>query len=174
VPCRSAIYVATYQEACQINRRLTGRCLSRQTWNIVPKIREVDEFLAANPQAQAVIRETHPEVCFWAFAGHPMAYNKKTAAGFAERKSVLKAIYPDTDDIIKAALVTYKGISVARDDILDALAAAVTALLGDARLVSLPEEPERDARGLPMEIVYYATTKVPFSQRLAPQGDLSV
>lgn len=154
VPCRSAIYAADYQEACRINQHLTGRRLSRQTWNIVPKIREMDEFLAGNPQARTIIRETHPEVCFWSLAGRPMAHNKKTESGFWERKQVLRAVFPDSDTIINEALAVCKGAPVARDDILDALVVAVTALLGGMRLASLPEEPERDARDLPMEINY--------------------
>jgi predicted RNase H-like nuclease len=44
---------------------------------------------------------------------------------------------------------------VGRDDIMDALAAAVTGKLGKGSLQSLPPQPERDATGLPMEIVYY-------------------
>ena len=44
---------------------------------------------------------------------------------------------------------------VKADDILDALAAAVTALLGNDHLVSIPDEAETDSCGLPMEMVYY-------------------
>ena len=40
------------------------------------------------------------------------------------------------------------------DDVIDALAGAVTALVGVLRLRTLPETPERDARNLRMEIVY--------------------
>ncbi len=41
------------------------------------------------------------------------------------------------------------------DDILDALAAAVTGLIGGTKLKTLPASPERDAQGLPMEMVYF-------------------
>ena len=40
------------------------------------------------------------------------------------------------------------------DDVIDALAGAVTGLVGVTRLRTLPETPERDARNLRMEIVY--------------------
>ena len=44
VPCREAIYAKTYKEACEVNERLTGKRISKQAWNIVPKIRDVDGF----------------------------------------------------------------------------------------------------------------------------------
>ena len=37
----------------------------------------------------------------------------------------------------------------------DALAAAVAGMLGGKFLSSLPEHPERDSTGLPMQILYY-------------------
>jgi predicted RNase H-like nuclease len=43
---------------------------------------------------------------------------------------------------------------VSDDDILDALAAGFTALSGPKRLRSFPEDPIRDAAGLPMEMLY--------------------
>ena len=44
---------------------------------------------------------------------------------------------------------------VARDDILDALAAAVVARHGQGKLQSVPKVPQKDPMGLPMEMVYY-------------------
>lgn len=43
---------------------------------------------------------------------------------------------------------------VADDDILDAMAAAITASTDPAALRTLPEHPTMDSRGLPMEMVY--------------------
>ena len=46
---------------------------------------------------------------------------------------------------------------VAKDDILDALAAAVTGWLGKSgrgRFATLPAQPLKDSLGLPMEMVY--------------------
>ena len=45
---------------------------------------------------------------------------------------------------------------VADDDILDAMAAAITASTNPAALKTLPEHPTMDSRGLPMEMVYVA------------------
>lgn len=91
VPCRSAVYKETYEVASMCNHNLTGRRLSKQSWAIVPKIREVDRLLADKTAFRRVIREVHPEVCFWALAGgHPMKYSKKKEEGFQERIEILK------------------------------------------------------------------------------------
>jgi len=44
---------------------------------------------------------------------------------------------------------------VAPDDVLDALAAALTAYLGHGKFRTLPSEPETDETGLRMEMVYF-------------------
>ena len=153
-PCREAIYASSYQEACDVNQRLTGKRLSVENWNIIPKIREMDCLLSDDTSAIGRIREIHPELCFWGLAGRPMQYAKKRAEGLAERTQLLQSIYPQTADIIAHALSAYRRKDVARDDILDSLAAAVTGLMGEHNLASIPQEPEFDERGLRMEMVY--------------------
>ena len=162
-PCREAIYASSYQEACDINQRLTGKRLSVENWNIIPKIREMDCLLSDDTSARDRIREIHPELCFWGLAGRPMQYAKKRNEGLSERTQLLQSIYPQTTDIIAHALSTYKRKDVARDDILDALAAAMTGLTGRQNLASIPQEPEFDERGLRMEMVYCPYTMGGFS-----------
>lgn len=154
-PCRPATRATTHQEASEINEQMTGRRLPIQTWSIIPKIRDVDDLLADNDSARSHIREVHPEICFWSLAGgRPMQYSKKAREGFAERLELLQSAYTHTDNIIDCALSTRKRKEVARDDILDALSAALTAIVGMEGLASIPESPELDARGLAMEMVY--------------------
>lgn len=155
VPCRKALAAMNYQDASQINFQETGKKLSVQTWNITARIREVDEFLIAVPQARGLIRESHPEVGFWALAGaQPMNFNKKTADGHWERKRVLTHHLPLCEDIIASARSNFTGKDLATDDILDALALAVTGLSPPQTIVSFPPNPPRDSRQLCMEIVY--------------------
>jgi len=156
-PCRSAIHARSYREAGDINELMTGRRLSLQTWSIAPKIREVDELLLSDKAASLRFREIHPEICFRAFAGHSMEHSKKRAEGRLERTEVLQSIYPGTAGILEHARSTYGRREAATDDILDALAAAVTAMLGGQRLGSIPEAAEFDSRGLRMEMVYHAS-----------------
>lgn len=159
VPCRSAVYQSDYDAAIKENLRHTGKSIFKAVWQIVPKIREVDELLGKAPSARHIIRESHPEVCFLAFnGGRPMAYNKKRAAGAAERQKVLEEIlyplFPQTEQLF-AAGKSLKKQEVASDDFLDGLGLAVTARLGqNHRLATIPAAPDRDARGLPMEMVY--------------------
>jgi predicted RNase H-like nuclease len=153
-PCRVAVYKDTYEEASRINNELTARKLSLQSYHISRKIREVNTLLAKEPVARRVIRETHPEVCFWALADRPMEHSKRKAAGFRERVVVLESFLPKAIKIVEEALRLYLRRDVGRDDIVDALIAAVTAVGGADGLTSIPDEPEYDSVGLRMEIVY--------------------
>lgn len=156
VPCRLAIYATTYDKAIKINEKLTKKRVFQATWNIVPKIRQVEELLLKDSKARKVIREVHPEVLFWALAGRrPMKFKKTADEGFLERVQVLQRIYPQTNKMLSYKISSLRPQELARDDLMDALAAAVTAFLGQGRLATLPPHPERDARGLPMEMVYF-------------------
>jgi predicted RNase H-like nuclease len=154
VPSRSAAYVEDIEAAKRANRSILDVSLSSQTWGICRKIREVDEFLAISPKAKEIIRESHPEICFWALAGgRSMAHSKKTEEGIAERLDVFKGIDGKCQERYGEALSKYKRKDVAKDDIIDALVLALSAgIQGD--LTRIPAEIEEDERGLVMEIVY--------------------
>ena len=155
VPSRAATYADSYEEACERDEAARGKRLSRQSWAIVPKIREVDSLLRAHPEIRPRLRETHPEVCFWGLSGHSMRHSKKTREGFHKRLEILCEVLPDAPDLFGAAFLMHGGFEASRDDILDALAAAVSASrLGEC--LTLPRVPETDSTGLPMEIVYLA------------------
>ena len=155
-PCRKAVH-SPIDRSSDINFRITKKRLPLQTLSIVSKIRNVDRFLSKDKSAKEVITETHPEICFWALADrHPMEYTKRKPNGFLERKKILQSIYPLTEDIVERALTTYRRKKVARDDILGALAAAVTTKMGFGRFLTLPEKPPVDSKGLRMEMVYFA------------------
>ena len=151
-----------HEAVSDANRRETGRGLSIQAFGIVPKIREVDDLIRERGlTAHPAIREIHPEVCFWSLnGGRPMGHTKQRPDGHCERLDVLRRIHPCVDDVRDEALRRFRRKDVARDDILDALAAALTAVPAEcsgAALPTLPAEPPRDALGLPMEMVYRET-----------------
>ena len=88
-----------------------------------------------------------------------MCHPKSEGAGIEERKGVLRRYEPRTDNIYNCASTEYRRSQVARDDILDALVAAVTAKLGwPDNLRTLPECPSTDDNCLPMEMVYVVRT----------------
>lgn len=153
-PCRETIYARDYETACNINQKNSGQKISRQAWGISPKIREVDDFLKGHPKARKKIRESHPEVCFRALAEMPISYSKKKTEGFTERFTILSKYLPETPKIVNNALRQFERKDVARDDILDSMVLALTSRFGNDGLNTLPEVPEKDSIGLPMEIVY--------------------
>ena len=84
-----------------------------------------------------------------------MVYSKKRPQGFSERYSILKKIYPETKAIADNALKRFRRKDLARDDILDAIVLAVCAKLPLTSIRTVPSNPPKDKKGLPMEIVYF-------------------
>lgn len=155
-PCREALAAADYREASAINTAVLGVRLSRQTFGILPKIREADLWVRSL-DAGFEVRESHPELAFRALnGGCNLAYGKKSADGRRERFDVLERRVPGVAVWFGRAREAFRKGDVADDDILDALVLAVTALAGKDRLAAVPSIPERDAQGLPMEIVFAA------------------
>jgi predicted RNase H-like nuclease len=157
VPSRTAVMSPDYRTACDAAFATSDppRKVSKQAYNLFPKIREVDALLT--PALQARVREVHPEVAFAALNGwQPLALPKKVksgphAPGLDLRRALLTAAG------YHAALLTVpiavKRRDVGPDDVLDAAANAWTA----ARLVHgtarrFPDRPPYDARGLACEI----------------------
>jgi predicted RNase H-like nuclease len=149
-PCRAALTAKNHAEANEINRHVTGRGLSQQAFHIGSKIKRVDD--AMTPERQQWAFEVHPEVCFWKLNGErPMRHNKKTEPGRDERLDLLRTEFPD----IQRHLVNDRPPGVGKDDLLDAAAAAWTALRlsnGEAHRVCEPKDAERDERGLIVSI----------------------
>lgn len=163
VPIREVAYMVSEgisrEEADRRSRSSNSKGIGAQAFNIMGKIAEVDKALVAREKsAFPSVREAHPEVCFWGLnRNSAMSVNKKKQGGIEERVSVLQCIEPRTQAIHESALSKYPRGEVARDDILDALATAVTAKLAfqdSYKLKTLPESPPTDSKGLPMEMVY--------------------
>lgn len=153
-PVRSALGATTYEDAKMRSKTACDTKLTKQTWKLVPKIREVDTLLRRNDNAKRIVREVHPELCFWSLNGRkPMSAKKKSAHGFEERLRVLTTWLLCAENVI-AEVQSEKIRGVLRDDIVDAMVAAVTALADPSTLRTVPENPPLDSLGLPMEMVY--------------------
>jgi len=150
-PVRQCLSAKNYEDACDISLKVKGKKLSRQSFFIMDKIRQVDELMT--PALQERIREVHPEVSFWALNNEkPMRLAKKKLTGRQERINLLRAEFANV-----AEEVAKKPEGVAADDVLDVFVAGWTAaqvLKGNIK--TLPEKPEIDSKGLRMEIVYPA------------------
>jgi predicted RNase H-like nuclease len=147
-PARGVLATTTYEEACAVSRQLSGKGLSKQLYNILARIREVDDLLSPSPCRQQRLFEACPELSFALMAGGvPMRHSKRTAEGRGERLSALRA--SGFMDLTTTTAAPPAG--AARDDVLDALALAWTArrqVAGDA----IRFGDETDDRGLRMEI----------------------
>ena len=163
-PCRDVLNAMTYEEAKQINHKRRGNKISSQTWHILPRIQEVDCLLRDSKVARKTILESHPEVCFTALSsGSNISISSKLDGdGFDQRLAILDnytsatAIYENFVDRYITSLPQWSrriGKSN-RDDLVDALALAVTAKLATENLSTLPDDPPTDKTGLPMQIVY--------------------
>ncbi|WP_161787600.1 DUF429 domain-containing protein [Pseudohaliea rubra] len=153
-PVREILEETTFDAANGRSKKLTGKGISRQTFNIMRKIGEVDELLQQNEAARRRVREVHPEVCFWALAGgEPMRHYKKSAAALEERHRLIDRYLPGAVESLQMAYETFPPSRVSRDDLVDAAVAAITAV-GQDRVQTLPIVPEIDSTGLQMEMAY--------------------
>jgi predicted RNase H-like nuclease len=147
-PCRAALSGTTHAAASQINREKTGRGLSQQAFGIIPKIKQVDDAITSNCQQWTF--EVHPEVCFWALNQRlPMKHNKKKKDGATERIAVLRPIFPEIERHL-----AIRAPRVGADDLLDAAAAAWTALRWHRNEAECVCMPENDEKGLEVTIYY--------------------
>ena len=106
-----------------------------------------------NPEVQRRVFEVHPEICFWAVGRYAMRHRKKTAEGYEERRRLLANILPCP--LPERSDVRGLGLGVEPDDLLDSSVAAFTAYKAVAdQAEKLPCEPEIDASGLRMEMIY--------------------
>lgn len=143
-----------YDRANEIARERTGNGLQRQTWNIVPKIAEVDELLRDRPDASDRIVESHPELSFAALNDwFPIALSKRSDRGRRARLYVLENHLEAPTGAYDRAVERTLRKHVARDDIVDAL--ALLSATGHDR-ATVPGEPPTDREGLPMRIAHPA------------------
>lgn len=124
-PARSSLFptppapvlaATSYAEACSIAQRVTGKKISQQSWNLVPKIRQFQAVTLPD-----TVVEAHPELTFRTMAPGVEFASKKTARGAGQRIAAL-AGWADP-----ARLVGDLPSAARLDDVLDALATAWTA-----------------------------------------------
>lgn len=145
-PVRAALEAATYAEARAANLAATGgrTSVSAQAYALREKVLQVDAWVRSRPGTQVI--EVHPEVSFARMAGSPVLASKKDSEGVRARREALAA-----HGIVAPAW--FRGSGFAEDDLLDACAAAWTAVrhaLGVSE--SFPPTPEVFSDGIPAAI----------------------
>ena len=83
IPCRQAVYSDTEEKKKKKNKRVFGKSLAKQSLAIIPKIRELDEFLNSHPEYKNRILESHPELDFARLRGSVVLTRKKEYPGVA-------------------------------------------------------------------------------------------
>ncbi len=152
-PCRAVLGADSYQKAKKININLTGKGLSKQTWFITSKIKDVDLLLQNNKRARKIIVESHPELCFMAFNDNlPLRSYKKTDKGLKERLNLLHSHLNSSYDIFEKTFNNFDKYALVKDDILDALVLALSAAKRIDKLRFIPENFEFDSTELPMRM----------------------
>jgi predicted RNase H-like nuclease len=148
-PARPALAARDYREA----QRLQGAGLSIQTWNIVPRIREVDAVVT--PSLQGRVFEAHPELAFRTLAGADAVIARKASPeGFVARMALLTGVFGASMPDIRQARSRLGADRVGLDDLADALVLADVARRAAAGAAfRVPAgDPPVDAHGLRMEI----------------------
>lgn len=145
-PSRKALAARDYRDACARNGNGIG--LSKQAFNLFPKMRELDAVLRKHPACRIV--EAHPELGFARLAGAPVLEKKKTPEGRKRRLALLgqhgMADIADWLDLLPRKLV-------APDDVIDAAVVCLAALrIVAGKGVCLPARPATDRFGIPMAI----------------------
>ncbi|MBX9924907.1 MAG: DUF429 domain-containing protein [Hyphomicrobiaceae bacterium] len=157
VPSRAAVMEPDYRTACAIAFATSDppRKISKQAFNLFPKIRQVDAVMT--PELQARVREVHPEVAFAALNGwRPLELAKKVKSqpngpGLDLRRSLLEAAGYRAAFLLPPSWLRRK--DAGPDDLLDAAVnswAAARLVRGEARC--FPERPMVDSKGLRCEI----------------------
>jgi len=146
-PVRAAVELDVYELAAQAHRTRAAAGLTKQSFALWAKIREVDAWL---PTAGCRVVEVHPEVSFAALAQEPLIHGKKTWAGAERRRCLLEAA-----GIVLPADLGLAGERAGVDDVLDAAVAAWSATrVRDGHARCMPDPPEPFSDGIPAAIWY--------------------
>ncbi|MBI4802947.1 MAG: DUF429 domain-containing protein [Elusimicrobia bacterium] len=158
-PPRPVLSAKSYEEAKRRYRDLCGQGMTKQAFGIMPKIAEVDKYLRTNPCQREKIFEVHPELCFRALnGGQPVLSKKKTEEGIQDRYQLLKRTIQNPQTCAKKVLDEHLRREVKEDDVIDALAACVTAAIWVSEGNIPWVNPPRDSIGLPMQMRNPPTT----------------
>lgn len=152
-PARATLGTQDYVEACVANLQAVGCKISQQAFNIMPKIRELDEWLLSTPGFMDIVHEAHPELVFQRLAGNGGSLPpKRKESGRIARERVLREEAPASWELLMEGIRDTRKAVASKEDWLDALALAVACAENRGNAV-LPD-PERDQLGLPMQIRY--------------------
>ena len=143
-PTINALKANNYIEACEINFKECGKRISKQSWNLFPKIIEAQKFLENNLVKKLKVFEIHPELSFMAMNNMKVIEeSKKSDLGKKIRIKLIQKFFPNFS--LKLVRNEYKKNVVLDDDILD----SISVLWSTQRIVDniaqfVPKESEKN------------------------------
>lgn len=151
VPARQAVYAENREAIREANKKALGKDLPAQAIAIIPKMRELDEFLQDNPEHKNRLKESHPEVCFSRLNGSVVMSRKADGEGITERVGIIKQYMPEiTEEYIYQEAKRFKCNA---DDIVDSIVLCITANLeAQGKTDVIPEYVQEDITGLKMQM----------------------
>lgn len=151
-PARPALAALEYREALALNRKssTTGAIGTPiACFMLFAKMREIDALMS--PRLQERVFEVHPELSFLAMnAAAPVVAPKRRPDGAAARRQLLESAgFP----LSRLQPPPAPRRLWSADDLIDACALAWSARrIRDGEQLTVPDHPQRDSRGLRMEI----------------------
>ena len=142
-PTLNALMAKNYIDACDVNFKECGKRISKQSWNLFPKIIEAHTFLENNSITKLGVFEVHPELSFMAMNDmNLIEVSKKTDIGKEIRIKLIQKFFPNFS--FESVRNKYKKNQVLDDDILD----SISVLWSTQRIVDniaqfVPKGPEK-------------------------------
>ena len=147
-PSRLVLEAKNYEEANKINKK-KGMGLSKQSWNLVKKIKEVDEFIKNSNKT--IIFESHPEIIFQVMKRDKVSTKKKNEEGIIERRNLLEK--NGFNKVFLERNLSAKDSFYKKDDFIDACSLFWSANRAIAKTeVKIPNDIVLDSEGIIMQI----------------------
>lgn len=153
-PIRPAAEAPNYAAASMISFDFTEKKISMQSWNITPKIIQIDRLLTRREDLRSKLVESHPELIFKILNGGNVVEQKKsTNLGLKHRLNLVREFIPNAKDLYREIKESENSKDVKENDLLDAMALAIAAHLAQKNgLKKIPDPAPVDAKGLEMAI----------------------
>mgnify|MGYP001164184362 CR=1 FL=1 len=119
-PLKRVLECTDYQEANMLSKKITGKGLSKQSWNLKSKISEVQGISKLSNK----IYEGHPECTFKMLKNETLKAKKKSVVGIFERLGILKEAGLDP---LSITLRLEGTPTIKIDDVLDSMVLFITA-----------------------------------------------
>ncbi len=120
-PLETVLKCTTYQEANNLSKKIAGKGLSKQSWNLKNKICEVQDLCKLSNK----IYEGHPECSFKMLKNQSLKAKKKSVQGIFERLDLLRKVGLDP---LSTSSNLENNSAVKIDDVLDSMVLFITGL----------------------------------------------